>query len=84
MYKHLRGKSDTDFVIDKLYLDNIHYNIKNFCETKISVEQITTKKPQSFQTQSHILCNIYIPNKHYNSDSNIKAFKFQAQENGAP
>ncbi len=28
--KHIRGKSDTDFFTDKMYLDNIHYNIKSF------------------------------------------------------
>ena len=84
MYNHLRGKSDTDFVIDKIYLDNIHFNIKNFCETKISVEQITTKKPQSFQTQSHIPCNLIYYSINHNSDSNIEAFKFQTQEDRAP
>ena len=83
MYKHLRGKSDTDFVIDKIYLDNIHFNIKNFCETKISVEQITTKKPQSFQTKSHTSCKL-ISYSINHSDSNIKAFKFQTQEDRAP
>ena len=49
MYKHLRGKSDTDFILDKIYLDNIHYNIKNFSETQLSFHSEPAKKPQSFQ-----------------------------------
>ena len=28
LYKHIRGKSDTEFYIDKKYLDNVHYNMK--------------------------------------------------------
>ena len=28
LYKHIRGKSDTEFYINKKYLDNIHYNMK--------------------------------------------------------
>jgi len=28
IYRHIRGKSDTDFFTDKIYLDNIHYNMK--------------------------------------------------------
>lgn len=80
MYKHLRGKSDTDFVIDKIYLDNIHFNLKNFSETKISVEQITTKKPQSFQSQSHLPCKLFYYSINH-SDSNLKAFKFQTKKN---
>ena len=30
LYRHVRGKSDTDFFIDKIYLDNIHYNMKSY------------------------------------------------------
>ena len=33
LYKHIRGKSDTDFFIDKKYLDNIHYNMKVYKKT---------------------------------------------------
>ena len=33
IFKHIRGKSDTDFYIDKLLLDNIHYNIKSYKPT---------------------------------------------------
>ena len=53
MYKHLRGKSDTDFILDKIYLDNIHYNIKNFSETQLSLHSEPVKKPQSFQKHSN-------------------------------
>lgn len=54
MYKHLRGKSDTNFVIDKLYLDNIHYNIKNFTETDVSLW-----KPKDSVSRSNSRCKIY-------------------------
>ena len=30
LYRHVRGKSDTDFFVDKIYLDNIHYNMKSY------------------------------------------------------
>ena len=30
IYRHIRGKSDTDFFQDKVYLDNIHYNVKSY------------------------------------------------------
>ena len=33
LYKHIRGKSDTEFYIDKKYLDNIHYNMKVYKKT---------------------------------------------------
>ena len=55
MYKHLRGKSDTNFVIDKLYLDNIHYNIKNFTETDVSL----SRKPKDSVSRSNSRCKIY-------------------------
>ena len=76
MYKHLRGKSDTDFILDKIYLDNIHYNIKNFSETQLSFHPMPAKKPQSFQTQTHqpskfiLIRNTYI----YNSYTYYKTF----------
>ena len=53
MYRHLRGKSDTVFVIDKLYLDDIHYNIKNFSDTSVS----SNKKPQENVFRSNSKCN---------------------------
>ena len=30
LYRHVRGKSDTDFYSDKTYLDNIHYNMISY------------------------------------------------------
>ncbi len=30
IFRHIRGKSDTDFFTDKIYLDNIHYNMKSY------------------------------------------------------
>ncbi len=30
IYRHVRGKSDTDFYTDKTYLDNIHYNMLSY------------------------------------------------------
>ena len=37
IFKHIRGKSDTDFYIDKLLLDNIHYNIKSYKPTNENI-----------------------------------------------
>ena len=33
IHTHVRGKSDTDYNLDKKYLDNIHYNLKHLRET---------------------------------------------------
>ena len=30
LYRHVRGKSDTDFFSDKNYLDNVHYNMLSY------------------------------------------------------
>ncbi len=41
LYKHVRGKSDTDFFTDKKYLDNIHYNMKEY--KKLFIENLSGK-----------------------------------------
>lgn len=41
IHVHIRGKSDTDFHFDKIYLDNIHFNLKYLKESPTQTKEAT-------------------------------------------
>lgn len=51
IHSHVRGKSDTDYNLDKKYLDNIHYNLKHLRETP-SQSGDSTKDVRSYHMKS--------------------------------
>ena len=72
IFRHIRGKSDTDFFTDKIYLDNVHYNLKSYKSLNENLQR-SEKEYQSPKTRRK-------SNKRYSIDSNPITLKTNIED----
>ena len=74
IHTHVRGKSDTDYNLDKKYLDNIHYNLKHLRETP-NQSGDSTKDVRSYHMKSIFISLFYFIIEFFYKKQSVRKFR---------